>query len=490
MTSFISKTNYMRGLQCPLRLWVHVNDKSRLPEIDAGVQFIFDQGHAIGELARSLHPKGILIDRASGINDMLLKTKDALSKRLPIFEAAFSHENMYAQIDLLLPYSKDRWDIIEVKSTGSVKEEHIPDVAFQLYLCLVAGLKIHRCYLQHVDTGYVRHGEIDGNKFLMIEDVTSEAKALLPDIPAQVKQMMSVANSKKCPEVDIGANCCVPYECELIEECWKHLPADNIFDLYRGGAKSWDLYEKGILKLKDIPDDFPLADSQRIQVESVRSRKPHIDCSAIAKFINRLEYPIHFLDFETAYPAIPLYDNTHPYGQVPFQYSLIIQEKQGGRLKKHGFLAKGKDDPRPEFMESLRKHISNNGSIVAFNDSFERKRLTECAECYPEYEKWVSQLLPRFVDLWKPFRSFHYYHPKQHGSASQKNVLPALAGKGYDDLEIRDGGTASICFLEMTFGNHSPKEREAMRTALKLYCHRDVEGMMDILNALGKACKK
>jgi hypothetical protein len=82
----------------------------------------------------------------------------------------------------------------------------------------------------------------------------------------------------------------------------------------------------------------------------------------------------------------------------------------------------------------------------------------------------------RFVDLLQPFRAFRYYHPAQHGSASMKAVLPALTGRGYEDLAIRDGDTASREFLRVTFGNSEPEERDRVYRRLAQYCGLDTQG--------------
>ena len=75
-----------------------------------------------------------------------------------------------------------------------------------------------------------------------------------------------------------------------------------------------------------------------------------------------------------------------------------------------------------------------------------------------------------------PFKSFHYYHPDQCGSASIKAVLPTLTGKSYEGLEIAEGGTASLEYLRVTFGEADEKELQKVRRQLEKYCALDTEG--------------
>ena len=155
-SKIISKSKYCLGLQCPKLLWVHYNDKERLPEVDASVQVRFDQGHVIGDLAKSLYPGGIeIVYRAGAFQEMAEETANALPLRKPIFEATFSHDGAYAQADILVPVGDDAWDIVEVKSATGVKTVYLEDIAFQKNCYESAGLKINRCFVTHINNQYV-----------------------------------------------------------------------------------------------------------------------------------------------------------------------------------------------------------------------------------------------------------------------------------------------------------------------------------------------
>ena len=96
----------------------------------------------------------------------------------------------------------------------------------------------------------------------------------------------------------------------------------------------------------------------------------------------------------------------------------------------------------------------------------------------------MDSINERIVDLNVPFRDFSYYHPQQMGSSSLKHVLPALTNLSYEDLEIGEGTTASLKFMEAAFGNISDLERQKIRTDLLTYCGQDTGGMVEILNKL------
>jgi len=54
-----------------------------------------------------------------------------------------------------------KWGLIEVKSSSKVKEEHLPDAAFQRHVYEKAGIRINRGCLMHVDMSYVRRGKLN-----------------------------------------------------------------------------------------------------------------------------------------------------------------------------------------------------------------------------------------------------------------------------------------------------------------------------------------
>ena len=223
---------------------------------------------------------------------------------------------------------------------------------------------------------------------------------------------------------------------------------------------------------------------QEIQRQAVVNDRPHIDRPALAAFLRRLNYPLHFLDFETFAPAIPMFDGDGPFELIPFQFSLHVQPAPGAEPEHAMFLAEGAGDPRRAFLERLRAALSDHGSVVVYHAPFEKGVLTRGAERMPEFEPWVNSVKRRVIDLLTPFKSFRVYYPQQRGSASIKAVMPALAGRGYADLDIREGGTASLEYARVTFGDVPDAERQRVRRQLEAYCGRDTEGMLWLVEAL------
>ncbi len=489
---YLSKSKYLHGLQCPKLLWYEYNRKAAIPPPDPVTQLAFDEGQRVGRLAQELYPDGVRVERLWDPEKQHERSVQMLKLGKPLFEAGFIYQRAYALADILVPAEEDRWDLIEVKSSTGVKEEHFHDAAFQLYTYEGAGVKIDKCYVMYVNGDYVRRGKIEPDKFFLREDIARQSRVLMQKIGGAVNSMLGVVAGKKEPDIRIGPHCRSPRDCPLQDVCWSFLPEkDSIFVLYSGGKRSFELLEEGIDKLTDIPDDYKLSYKQVIQVEAHRLKKAYIDREALREFLKRACYPLYFLDFETIRPAIPVYDLTRPHEPIPFQYSLNVVAEEGARPVHHSYLAPGESDPRPEVLKQLREFIGREGSIVAYNASFEKICLKRAAEAFPEYREWAKGLSDRFLDLLEPFQRFNYYHPAQAGSASLKSVLPAVTGESYEGMEIAEGGTASAEYYRATFGSKvSEQERGRVRKALEDYCKMDTMGMVRILEELKKKAKE
>jgi hypothetical protein len=462
---------------------VSINDAAKLPAYDAVTQHVFDQGHMIGELAQQLYSGGIRLEQEN-IGANLKETTASLKLRKPLFEAGFSGNRLYCRVDVLNPSGGEAWDIVEVKSTNDVKDEQLYDVAFQRHCCQLNGVKINNCHIMHLNREYIKQGDVDPRQLFVTEDVTDRLAEFSDGMETSIAEMLAVIDSDECPETAIGRHCNDPYSCLLKEECWKHLPEHHVMTLYSGKKLGEELIAQGILDISNIPEEIKLNDKQRIQKDCVICGQPHIDTDEIKSFLKSLKYPLYFMDFETFATAVPIYDGTSPYQNIPFQFSLHVITKPGAMVEHYEFLAEGKDDPRPAFLSQLKQDIGPKGSILVYYAAFENSRLKELAVAFPEYQEWVEGVTERIVDLNVPFMDFSYYHPQQLGSISLKHVLPVLTDLTYDGMEIGEGTMASLKFMEAAFGNISDVERQKIRIDLLTYCGQDTGGMVEILKKL------
>lgn len=460
-----------------------------VPPVDRATQARFDQGHEVGNLARRLFPGGLEIGRGVRRWDpVVADTERALPQRRPLYEAAFRGAGAACRVDILVPVSEDRWDVMEVKSSTRVKDVHLSDLALQAHVLDSCGLQVRDYCLVHLDTSYCRRGELDLDALFDVERVTEIVEERKEEVSDNLGAMSEILSSESRPETPIGQHCHEPYSCSLIEDCWAFLPPVNVFDLARGKKKALELLERGITDLESIPLESDLDARQRIQLEAVRSGEPFVDREALERFLAKLSYPLYFFDIETFGPAVPLFEESRPFQQIPFLFSIHRLESAGQTARHYAYLFAGPGDPRPDFLRAAKASLGTTGSIIAYNTPFEKRILRDSAGAVSEeLEDWVVAQVERFVDLLDPFRNFSYYHPEQRGSASLKAVLTPLTGLSYADLEIADGELASREYQRVTTDDKiDPVERSRVLRQLEDYCSLDTLGMVAIVQELGR----
>lgn len=482
MNDFLSKSSFLRGLQCEKALYLHKHHPELRDAIDSNQRQIFQRGTDIGELARSLFPGGASAqDFPEGSRQTSHTGALIVGGAKVIYEAAFSYAGVYCAVDILVR-DGDRWRVFEVKSSTSVHEIHRLDAAIQYFVLTGAGLRLDDFRITHLNSGYCLEEILDVQKLFSTVSVIDGCVSMQDDIRDDVERLRSVLRRSDIPSVDIGEHCSSPYPCEFMGHCWKHIPEISIFDLRGiGQRKAFELYRAGIVRIDEIPVDFE-AGRAAVYLEAHRSGAAAIDREAIRAFLNTLEHPLHYMDFETIFPPLPIFRSTRPYQQIVFQYCLGVENQS--QIVWTDFLADTGSDPRRPFIESLLRNIQKTGSVVVYNKTFEIARLRELAEVFPDLRRMIERLIARICDLMEVFRDGLYYDPRMLRSYSLKKVLPVFAPElDYGRLEIQDGGSASLAF-EALQSQTDPEKIKSIREAMIRYCRNDTEGMLRIYEGL------
>lgn len=486
----LSKSTFIRGLQCEKSLYLYKHHYSLKDPTSPSLQAVFDQGTNIGLLAQELFPNGV---DASPENHFKMvesvgKTLDFISQgQTIIYEATFVYNDVLAALDILAK-DDDGWKAYEVKSSTKVSDTYVKDAAIQYYTITNSGIELKDISIVYINNQYVKNGEIDINEIFNIESVLDDVLEFLPRIPNEVRRLKNVIESSEIPQVDIGPHCSDPYDCDFKGTCWKHIPEYSVFDISRlNSDKKFDLYNKGVVTLDQIDlSQVDLTPNQVLQVQSELSGSTHIDIDEIRNFTNGLNYPLFFLDFETIGPAVPIYDGSRPYQQLVFQYSLHIRETSTSEIEHREYLADPTEDPRIGFIEHLIQDCCGSGDILVYNIGFERGKLNDLIDAFPEYSNELRGIVNRLKDLMAPFQQKWYYTPEMRGSYSIKSVLPALIPElSYNDLDIKEGSTASNTFLSMVNGTFEG-DVEKTRKQLLEYCKMDTQAMVKILDVLNQ----
>ena len=481
---FLSKSKYCKCVQCEKILWL---DKYKPISSDDTDKSVFEKGRQVGELAKGLFGDYDDVPFDENIGVRIEKTAKLLNDKPKIItEASFIYDKNFCSVDIL-KNDADGVEIYEVKSSTKIKDINLDDVAYQYFVLSNLGLNVKKACIVYINKEYVRYGELDIEELFNVEDVTIVVKEKQDEIRENIdfiNNYMEAHGENDEPVKDIGKFCFDPYSCTFWEYCTKDLPKPNVFDISGMQTRTkFKKYFEGKISFEDLENE-KINPKYLEQIDfELNNREAKIETEAIIDVLDSLEYPLYFIDYETCQYAIPEYEGTKAYQQIPFQYSLHIITKEG--LMEHKeFLAEIDDDNLiRNFAESMINDISEDGSVIVYNKSFESSRNREIGEMYPDLKEEMERINGNIVDFMVPFKNRNYYTKEMKGLYSIKYVLPALYPDdeelNYGNLDIiHNGGEASDAFLGLK--DKTPEEQEKIRKALLKYCELDTYAMVKI----------
>ena len=413
----------------------------------------------------------------------------------------------------------------KLKNRLSKEGRYIYDISYQRYV-LEKTIKTHKnisYYLVVLNADYIHDGQIDaenhpiyGDDLVILIDVTRLTQEMLPILQQDVKTVINRLDIMNANPVQLGPHCQRKdtRQCMFYPICYKHIPAkDSLFTYINGhfGFKDendvkyerFDLINEGYVNATDIPVNWLNRQDNQIQRKVIESHVPYVMTSKIRAGISSLKYPIYHLDFETFPCPLPRFKGEKPYSQSLFQYSIHIEHEPGVCDKDHdnyGYIATEHIDLRKELIESMLAVIKDDGgSIMVYNQSFEQTRLKEMAELFPEYRERLYNMIDRLFDLMhllkgnqrlyknlgfdeEDAKGINYYHHGLNGSYSIKKVLPIFSHLTYDDLGVKNGTEALVCYAR--FPIMDKETFEVKYNELYEYCKQDTWAMVEILHQL------
>ncbi len=484
MTIRLSKSKVIAYRQCPKRLWLEIH-RRELRMDDAGSHARFAAGNNVGDIARQQFPNGLLISPDNDLGAALLETKTEVQRkdRRPLFEATFQANDVLVRVDLLLP-SERGWDLVEVKSSTSVKDYQLDDAAIQTWVAQGAGIKIASTSVQVLDSQWTYPGKLQYAGLFKQVPVDDVIEPQLAEVPQWIEEAKTIAAGSE-PQQEMGAQCDSPFSCGFKAHCSEGLvqaeyPISWLPNLH--WTKRALLKDKQIVDLRKVEPDI-LSDMQRrIQAASQTGEifsSPLLDSEQAS--LSGVRY---YIDFETIAFAVPIWAGTRPYEKIPFQWSCHI-EQLNGVLEHHMFLDLNGNNPEKKFAESLIATTGSSGPVIVYNKSFESGVISSLANKYSELAPQLLAINERMVDL-LPLTRAHYYHPRMRGSWSIKSVLPTICPElSYEFLDgVSDGADAMAAYTEAIAAETTTKRRLQIETELRNYCERDTFAMVQLLRRL------
>lgn len=496
---YITKDLYVAFNECPKKFFMMKEEKEEKWELTSIIAK--SDGEKVLKIAKELFPSGKDVE-GDTIEEKIENTKQLIKEGYEtLFGAYFLVDgDCLVQIDIFTKKEDKVWEIIEVKATSSSEmfdfvksgskkasiKSQLNDLAYQSFCMKKLGLTIVPSLI-NVNTRYKKMESLDLRKYLLKFTFEKQIKEFEIDVEDNIKKIKKVDEE---PSVMVGSHCKNPYPCIFKNHCWDQLPDDTIHKIPRISTSKRKLFSdnniESISQLKENDEmRNELTDGQKAVISGYLRGKIKKDIMKLTIFLNRIKYPIYYVDFETFPPIVPKYENSRPGENIPFQYSLHVEEKKG-EFKHYEFLNTKNEDPRKEFIDSLIPKMGKEGSVIVYNRAFEEGVLDRLVELYPDHTESVQNIKNRVVDLWTPFKEGYYYDPKMLFSNSLKAVLPALAPHlNYNSLYISHGEEAMFMYEKMINMEDGPEKDKIIQGLLE-YCKLDTWAMVEILNVLRK----
>ncbi len=488
-TPRLSKSRFQAGLQCPKYLWLLCRARQLADPVSESQQAIFDQGHAVGQLARGLFPGGILLEEDFTQADQALRTTAQLvaDGATCLYESAFRYDDVLVRPDVLFKEDGQGWTLVEVKSSTEVKPEHVTDLGIQGYVLRGAGMPVRNMCLLHLNSGYeYPGGAYDLGQLFTIEDLTAEVEPFIESVPGLLSQFRQML-AGPTPEIQIGRRCDSPYACPFHGHCHSHLPEFPVTEIPRVASDVLNsLLSEGYCSIREVPLDYPgLTPTQRMVCDVIQTGEARY-APELKDELSGLAEPIHFLDFETWRSALPAFPGTRPYQPLPVQWSLHTLDHG---LQHAEFLHTDRTDPRQAFAVTLLEALGGesggaDGSPIVVYTGYENYILDGLARDLPQFAASIAAVQARLFDLHRVVRNY-VQHPDFHGSYSLKHVLPALVRDcSYEGLAIQNGEAATLRWQEAVYGKAPASVCEAIFADLRSYCETDTLAMVRLYEEL------
>lgn len=336
----------------------------------------------------------------------------------------------------------------------------------------------------HLNKDYIKQGAIIPNELLEITEVTENVNAIYSSVVNQINAASNFINK----EVINENICSCKYKtrsnhCDAFGYFNKTIPEFSIYEIGRISAKKVGLLvDNNQLAIIDIPNDFELNVNQQTQLESVKQVQPIINNPNIKRELDKLKFPLHFIDYETYASAIPRLDGLSPHKHLTFQVSIHTLTEEG-TLTHFEYLLDEMKMPI-DMIQAMKDFTGSTGTFVSWHASFEIGRNKDLIEWLPQFTNYLTYINEHTFDLETIFKK-DYIDYRFHGSSSIKKVLPVLCPDiSYTDLDVNNGTMALDTWGRMVLDPNFKEDIKTTRKKLLDYCKLDTLAMVKIYEKL------
>jgi hypothetical protein len=488
--SAISKTAFLKYDQCPKAFFLYKKHLYLRDPVSKEKQFTFNRGHEVGKLAHQLFPGGIDASENRSSLEAAEYTQQLLKEnKSTIYEATFIYNDVLVMVDIL-NLENGKWIAYEIKSSLKVSDAYIKDACLQYYVLKNSLAEFNDLFLVTLNGDYVREGELNIKQLFKRRSIKKNAEENIEFFGHQIDQMKLSLEKNMIPDIRIGRHCFSPYECDFVGTCWKNTKTEkSIFRIGRSDREQLlALYFAGVETVDQIDDAIELKPQLRIQANSINTSEPYADKIQLKKFLEKIQGSYCSLDMEIWSPAIPEYNGTKPFEQIPFLFS--VSYKSDNEIKYKNFIKPIEKDAREEFLKELINALEGFDHIVVFDKNLEDQVLNKLSNLFPAYQKKVKEIKERLVDLAEPIQNFYFYHPKFSGNFSLKAIAEIFSETSdYEDLEVQSGIMAMQKYKQL-LGEENPFIVTETNDELIRYCNMDTLTCLKFLEYLKAITKE
>jgi hypothetical protein len=432
----LSKSTFIRGVQCPKSLYLHKKRPFLRDKISAAQLAKFRRGTDVGVLARDLFPGGIdmtpkspsqyqkkVIETAEAIQDLSIKT---------IYEAVFQYDDVLIMLDILVR-DGHAWKAFEVKSSRAISATYLTDAALQYYVLEGSGIPLSDFSLIYVNKEYVLENELELGAFFMSESVLDQCKERLGEINKTVGKLKNVLQLQNSPDVPVGWHCNKPYPCDFIGHCWKKIPENHIFKLSAIDPDTISgLSEKGIFSVDQISEKDFSNPQQLSQLNAMKSNCATFDAQTMNVAMQALKKQ-NLIFTKTVFhrPAVPERQGTRPYQALPLALSYTNPANQTILIA---------DNTSTDFVGKFASTIidlcANQGMLLTDDVADLRDFIDNSKQLVPdELQPQLLACRKQIHGLKQLLADCHYFHPAFGTDFSLQNLSAHIL---LNDLKLKE----------------------------------------------------
>ncbi|MDR1195447.1 MAG: DUF2779 domain-containing protein [Endomicrobium sp.] len=480
---YINKGVFINYVDCPTLGWM--SKRGLIPRQNGlNNKLLMLEGRNIHKLSWKLFPEAVNAQKTDIITSQQHTQQLIEENKQTILEASFVSGGFSVRTDIIRKTENGAWHLYEVKSGSKYKVKYVEDMAFSAMIMSKAGLKVESASLMHLSNDY-RIG-MDAEKLFSSLDCSEKVSAKMAQYLEISQKAFEDITSDNMPQPYLKRQC---KNCPVFDMCMGKNVKNHIFDLPRlSGIAIEELIALGADTIDKVPPDFELTAHQNIVKNCVLTDTVYVGDN-LKPELEKIKYPVFYLDFESVTTIMPLYADIAPHTQLLTQFSIDKSETVPEVSQHFEYIAEHTRDCRREIAEKLVEYFGKEGSIITYSN-FEKVAIAKLSVMFPDLCEDLRKIIDRLVDFEAIVRN-NYYDARFHGRSSIKKVLPVMIPEmNYEGLEIGEGGDAAAAFSFMAMGLYDEEKIAETKKNLLQYCAQDTFAMVKIHKFLIGACAR